>query len=249
MFQCETTSRLQPSPGRPAYLVLSDWLRQRILAGELRPGDRLPSENDPDEWHGLSRSTVREALRNLQSDHLVITTRGVTGGTFVSAPRPERVAGSLTTGLAFLAGTRTITIGELLDARGMLEVPAAALAAERRAEDDVSALAATIDDGRQATGDQVFATNRRFHTTVLEMSGNRLLEIMARPIFDVLRSQVSRSQVPASYWQAIHDDHADVADAIEREDSAGAAEAMRSHIDRLRVTYSDLIAPGDEATT
>ena len=70
----------------PAYQTLADDLRAQIVAGRLRPGERLPTEPQLCARFGLSRSTVREALRLLASQHLIVTTRGVTGGSFVAQP-------------------------------------------------------------------------------------------------------------------------------------------------------------------
>ncbi|HEY3480196.1 MAG TPA: GntR family transcriptional regulator, partial [Streptomyces sp.] len=77
----------------PAYQLLSDALRARIITGELKPGEKLPVEPDLSTQYGVSRSTVREALRLLASQNLIITTRGVAGGSFVAYPKPQQVAG------------------------------------------------------------------------------------------------------------------------------------------------------------
>src|SRR5438876_352461 len=69
--------------GISSYQALADGLRAQITSGKLRPGDRLPTEPQLCAQSGLSRSTVREALRLLTSQNLIVTTRGVTGGSFV----------------------------------------------------------------------------------------------------------------------------------------------------------------------
>src|ERR1051325_7951226 len=70
----------------PAYQLLADELRADITSGRLQPGERLPPEPELCVKTGVSRSTVREALRLLARQHLIVTTRGVTGGSFVSHP-------------------------------------------------------------------------------------------------------------------------------------------------------------------
>ena len=72
----------------PAYRLLADDLRAQITSGRLVPGDRLPTEPQLCQRSGVSRSTVREALRLLASQHLIVTTRGVSGGSFVAHPSP-----------------------------------------------------------------------------------------------------------------------------------------------------------------
>ena len=71
---------------------LSEDLRRRILAGDLALGDRLPSEPELALQYGVSRSTVREALRVLESQNLVVTTRGATGGSWINHPNREQIA-------------------------------------------------------------------------------------------------------------------------------------------------------------
>ena len=87
-------ARLGPDPSaalrvnrvQPAYQQVADQLRDRILDGSVAAGDRLPTEVELSEIFGVSRSTVREALRVLASRGLIRTTRGTTGGTFFGLP-------------------------------------------------------------------------------------------------------------------------------------------------------------------
>ncbi len=240
MFSAEATSQYRSRSDGPAYARLSESIRHRILTGDLKPGDRLPSENDLAQRSGFGRSTVREALRHLESEHLITTVRGVTGGTFVSAPQPERVAESLTASLEFLTGTRAIAIAELLDARELLEVPAAARAAARCDQAGIGLLEATLSEERRLDDEGIFDTNRRFHSVVLHMSGNQLLEMMARPVFEVLRARFSRADAPPSYWRHVDDDHRAIAGAITAGDPEAAAAAMQEHLTLLHTTYSAL---------
>jgi DNA-binding FadR family transcriptional regulator len=83
---------IESSVRTPAYQLLADDLRTRITSGRLRPGQRLPTEPELCAEAGVSRSTVREALRLLSSQHLIVTTRGVTGGSFVAAHRAFHTA-------------------------------------------------------------------------------------------------------------------------------------------------------------
>ena len=111
----------------PAYRTISDSIRNDILARRLVPGDQLPIETDLAERFGVSRSTVREALRELASQNLVETTRGATGGTFVVVPSTDTLARSLTIGIEMLASSADLRVEEMLEARELLEVPAARL--------------------------------------------------------------------------------------------------------------------------
>ena len=116
----------------PAYQLLADELREEITSGRLQPGERLPPEPELCVRTGVSRSTVREALRLLASQHLIVTTRGVTGGSFVSHPDAEQLSEALSTGLTLLTHSAGLGMADLLELRRALEIPAAGLAAARR---------------------------------------------------------------------------------------------------------------------
>ena len=132
---------------KPAYQQVADQLRSLILSGELGPGDRLPVESEMSTTFGVSRSTVREALRSLSAQNLVYTSRGVTGGTFIADASPPVLSASLETGLSLLNGAEAITLAELLEAREMFEVPATRLAARRRT--DAASRCTARGDGRR----------------------------------------------------------------------------------------------------
>lgn len=227
---------------QPAYASVADHLRRRIVSGELAAGQRLPSEALLQEAFGVSRSTVREALRMLASQRLVSTTRGVTGGTTVEAPDPGDVAEMLSTSLALLSQTESCTVVELLEVRELLEVPAARLAAQRRTDVQLARLSAAVPG---TDGDQpptTYEVNRSLHELVLEASGNRLLPMLTQPLFEVMRTRFLRDRAPAGFWDAVHDDHGSVVEAIAARDAEGAAAAMATHLARLRETYEAIDA-------
>src|SRR5215212_4514192 len=120
--------------------MLADALRARILTRELLPGQRLPIEPDLADEYDVSRSTVREALRVLASQGLVITTRGVSGGSFVAYPSPKQMSDYLHASLGLFAESEDLAVDALLEARDLLEVPAAGLAALRRTASDLDTL-------------------------------------------------------------------------------------------------------------
>src|SRR5690349_832064 len=102
-----------------------------VLSGRPRDG-RLPSETELSIKFGVSRSTVREAIRTLASQGLVYTVRGVNGGLRVARPKPTDVSDLLSANLTLLTLSDGCSVAELLEARELLEIPAAKLAATRR---------------------------------------------------------------------------------------------------------------------
>lgn len=224
----------------PAYQQVAEQLTTLVLAGDLIPGQRLPVESELAAEFGVSRSTVREALRTMSAQNLVVTMRGVAGGTFVVHPKPEEVSDYLEASIGLLSGSRTVTLDELLEARKLLELPAARLAADRRTSDDLEALEAALADPGDVAAGHRFEGNRSFHAAVLTACGNALLLVMTAPVFGVLRTHVLRDLAPADFWHQVDRDHRAIADAIAARDGDRAAAEMAAHLDHLRGTYLSL---------
>lgn len=220
----------------PAYRDLADRLRALIVDGRLAPGDRLPVEPALSAQYGVSRGTVREALRVLSSQGLIETRRGVAGGSFVQRPDPEQISESLETSLGLLAGTGGMSVAQLLELRELLEVPAAGLAAVRRSDAHLTALRASV--GRVPADSDVYGRNRDFHTTVLDAAGNPLLGVVTRPVFQLMQTRFLRDLAPGRFWTRVDRDHREILGHLESRDADGAREATRSHLHRLRATYT-----------
>ena len=239
LYSDEVDATRDKSDSAPAYSRVAAQLRTMILSGEVAPGQRLPVEADLAERFSVSRSTIREALRVLTSEHLVATTRGVTGGTFVSEPRADAIAGTLATSIDFLTTGSDVTAEELLEAREALEVPAARLAASRRTSQHLRSLALALPEETDVDRLHRFEGNRSFHDAVMEASGNRILSVLAGPLYTVLRDRFLRDRPPRSFWQEVMDHHHRIYDAIASGDAEAAATAMVAHFESMRVAYSD----------
>lgn len=220
---------------RPAYQVLADELRRRIVEGELHVGDRLPGEAELSVEQGVSRSTVREAIRLLEAQQLVVTTRGTTGGSFVVESRPDRLEPALGASLDLMVAHESVTLEQVLEARELLEVPAVVLAASRCTEAQLAEMRACVAEGRTA--------NERFHTLVLEAAGNPLFPMMLRPLFAVLRARMTRDRGRDDYWETVDHDHRRILELIEAGDGEAAAVEMRGHLDNLATIYRAIERP------
>lgn len=225
---------------RPAYEQVADQLLDLLVQGSLVPGDRLPVEADLASSFGVSRGTVREALRVLASRNLVYSVRGATGGTFVAECDPAALSAYLETGLGLLSGAEAISLDELLEARQLLEVPAARLAAERRTKEDIELLKKALDEEQAPKSGIKYQAHRRFHVVLLEASGNRLLHLMTLPIFGVIRSRFVIQPSETELWHDINHDHSEMLQIIIDGDGDRAAEAMTEHLIKLNSTYRAL---------
>ena len=165
---------------RKAYERIAAGLRDQILSGELARDERLPVESELARTFGVSRPTVREALRLLTAQNLVVTAKGRTGGSYVSAPSPAHISEYIRSGLDLLADGRRVSLEELLETRELLEVPAARLAALRRNEQQLTELESTVPAQiLKLSPSEQFAFNEQFHSVVIQAAGNTLLAIAA----------------------------------------------------------------------
>lgn len=233
----EPTTGDAPVKNGPAYAVLAEHLRNRILSGELQPGVRLPGEAELTAEFGVGRSTIREALRSLASQNLITTTRGVTGGSFVAAPSVGHISAHLETGVALMAAAETVTVAQLMEVRNLMEVPAAGMAAFRRTDEHLEQLEASIFDPHSLQGPETFAKNQEFHLVLLRATDNPLLELITAPVFRVLSSRFGREHAPQGFWQCVDHDHRAILDVVAAGDSMAAMDLMRRHLDNLGDSY------------
>ncbi|MGU3584605.1 FadR/GntR family transcriptional regulator [Rhodococcus sp. C26F] len=233
----ESTTGDAPVKNGPAYAVLAEHLRNRILSGELQPGARLPGEAELTAEFGVGRSTIREALRSLASQNLITTTRGVTGGSFVAAPSVGHISAHLETGVALMAAAETVTVAQLMEVRNLMEVPAAGMAAFRRTDEHLEQLEASIFDPHSLQGPETFAKNQEFHLVLLRATDNPLLELITAPVFRVLSSRFGREHAPEGFWQCVDHDHRAILDVVAAGDSMAAMDLMRRHLDNLGDSY------------
>ncbi|QMW66247.1 FadR family transcriptional regulator [Mumia sp. ZJ1417] len=223
---------------KPAYQQVADQLRTLVLRGELVSGDRLPSEAEMVVHFGVSRSTVREALRVLSSQGLVETRRGVTGGTFVSDVVAEHVSALLEASLGLMTGRDRLSLHDMLEAREILEVPSARLAASRREDAHLAALRDALDRELVSRGREGrFVEHRTFHQVIVEAAQNPMLSIVAEPVFRVLRAQFLEPGVVEDAYAGVDEDHEAIFVAIAEQDAEEAARLMAEHLIRLRGVY------------
>src|ERR1700678_4563061 len=126
-------------------------LRRQIVTGELREGDALPPENALMEQFGISRPTLREAFRILESEHIIVIKRGARGGAHVLVP-DAGAAGRYACALLQYRGT---TLADLYEARAYLEAAAVETLATKRTAADLCRLDAAIADSEAALPDPI----------------------------------------------------------------------------------------------
>lgn len=161
---------------RPRQQV-EERIRAAILAGELRSGERLPSEAELARQFGVSRTTVREALRSLSAANLITKTPGAAGGSFVRSVDYRSLGAVLQESMHNLLALGSVDFEEVAIVRQHLEVPSVRLAASHRSDQDLALLRAIVDRQRTTSVDDpdVPKLDEQFHTTIAQASGNRVL--------------------------------------------------------------------------
>ncbi|MEV6298358.1 FadR/GntR family transcriptional regulator [Actinoplanes sp. NPDC051861] len=220
----------------PAYQQLADELRADITSGRLQPGERLPPEPELCVKIGVSRSTVREALRLLASQHLIVTTRGVTGGSFVAHPDATQLADGLSTGFALLAHSAHVGLADLLELRRALEVPAAGLAAIRRTDGNLTELRGALFDPAIDDFDTMLAAHSVFHRAIAKATCNPLFELVGSPLYQASYGEEVTGGLPDGYWNRIDADHRLLLSCIAMQDAEGATRAAAQHLDYIAET-------------
>jgi DNA-binding GntR family transcriptional regulator len=199
-----------------------DELRERILTGRLKPGDRLV-ERELAEDLGVSRVPVREAIRSLEAEG------------FVVVQSPRRVV---------VRQLARVDVEELFDVREALESLAAGLAAARAGKPELRRLERLLADAARATsrGDaaRIPVLNSRFHDEIVAIAGNGLLTSLLQPLEGRLRWLTSQNE----HWSDLLDEHHRLVDAIASGDEARAREFAAEHVRvnrevTLRELFSD----------
>ena len=174
---------------------------------------------------------MREALRLLASQHLIITTRGVTGGSFVAHPDAEQLADGLAAGFTLLTNSADVGLADVLELRRAIEVPAAGLAAQRRTEGHLIELGGALFDPAVDVLDTMMAAHAAFHMAVAKASGNPLFELVVRPFYHASFGEAVTGNLPAGYWTQIDADHRRLLECVRARDVEAATRAATAHID------------------
>jgi GntR family transcriptional regulator, transcriptional repressor for pyruvate dehydrogenase complex len=216
---------------RSAPEEVADAIRAWMFGRGLQPGDRLGREEDLAQRFGVSRPTLREALRLLSSAHLIRATKGPGGGIFVAATPEQGIGRSVTDSVASMLSADSIDLDELIETRMLLEVPLAGLAAQRASEDDVAALRALLEAAGDSTqGDAFRGFDTRLHGLIAEIADNRLARAFTQWIGQVLQPPLHVLIEPAVVDAVVVEQHRDIVRAIERGDPPAAERAMREHL-------------------
>ncbi|PPJ18234.1 GntR family transcriptional regulator [Nocardia nova] len=167
---------------KTAELVAAE-LRRLIIRGTLSAGEALPPESELIEQFGVSRPTLREAFRVLESESLIVIRRGANGGARVQPPRREvaaRYAG-------FILEYQGATVRDVYEARTFLEVPSVGRLARCRTDADLALLNDALDrDDRDCDPQEAIRVHSEFHQLVVQLAGNATLAVLSDMVHHII---------------------------------------------------------------
>lgn len=200
---------------------------ERLILKKLHPGDKLPSERELAETLGVSRSSIRDAIRSLELMGMVEPRQGA--GTIVREISSESLANPLANALK----RKEELVSELLDFRKMLEPPLAARAATRVSPDEISEMEEILQrqQEKQSLGEAAVSEDAEFHYSIALASGNSVVLKVLDILMDLLRGTRERSLQVEGRPQKSLAGHRRILAALKRHDAEAAKAAMRRHIE------------------
>ncbi|NMP21415.1 FadR/GntR family transcriptional regulator [Sulfobacillus harzensis] len=207
-------------------------IQTAVFSGKLKVGDRLPNERDLGEIFGVSRATLREALRLLEALGVVEVRRGAQGGTFIVEPGPER-AGLL---LGAFIHFRHATSEDLNEFRGTFEAETASWAARRATREESQGLYELLEElrrvGPTGTWDAFVDLDLKIHFKIAEISKNQIRIAIMQGIHEVFRRSslaIARNDSPG--WRDQQEKEiGEVIQAIAEHRHDDARQLMQHHV-------------------
>lgn len=222
---------------KTAELVARE-LRNRIVRGELKEDDTLPAETDLMAQFSISRPTLREALRILESESLLTVTRGSRGGPRVHAPDPRVAARHL----GYVLQNRGTTLADLYSTRLLLEPSAARFVAIYAKDRAPALLRSIVERQKQSINDEAEFTRAAasFHKALMELTENHALILFMGMLNHIYERHVSTTAISASINQTdasskkrVIKTHEKLIELIEGDDPDRVAKFWRTHLENI----------------
>ncbi|HDZ90718.1 MAG: FadR family transcriptional regulator [Deltaproteobacteria bacterium] len=196
-------------------------IRDSILSGLLKPGDRLASEKELMTQFQVSKATMREALRVLEVMGLVEIRKGTAGGAFVAEVDMKTTINSIINFIHF----KPISVRDITMLRYLIEPGVARMAALKRSERDISNLRGIIGKG-VVEGEAEVIREIGFHRYLARMTGNTILILLIDFVDNLLSTIKTTLDLDPGFYHNVRASHEAILECLIRKDSAGAGRAM-----------------------
>jgi len=219
-----------------AYQDVVEQIQEAIMEGTLKPGSMLPAERELKEQFGISRGTLREALRVLEQKGLIEIRTGVAGGSIIREVNSEK----LSENLGLLIRNRAVSLRDLAEFREGMEGGVAALAAQRGGEQDIAALQGMLavaqghlKEGRKGW-DAFVRTDEQIHMALARMSGNPLFITVLTSVYHNIHTYYE-NYLPwnNALLQENFNDLCCIVAAVSERDAERARETAQGHVRRF----------------
>jgi GntR family transcriptional regulator, transcriptional repressor for pyruvate dehydrogenase complex len=221
------TSQIDPIDVASAYQVVTERIRHAIHIGTYLPGDKLPSERLLAEQLGVSRTTIREAIRVLEAEGYLVSKRGATGGITVLDQSTDEER------LRPLLAQRMPELEQAFEFRIAVEGEATRLAAIRRTKSEMAKMRAAYEEmsgGRETARFRAADTN--FHLAVADAAGNTFMREAIENVRAFTWMPIDR--LITGVFRSANDHHIQILEAIEKQDPEAAKQAAIAHIEAAR---------------
>ena len=211
-----------------ASSAIAEQIRTAIVTGRLKAGDRLSPERELAEQFGVSRVTVRDALRSLEAMGLIEVKVGARGGAFVTAPTGSKVAQTMSDMMLMSATTPE----DIVEARLIVELGTVTLACARATEEDVAALRELCERGSEALAAGTYSRDLSwdFHARLANAAHNGAVDGLTQSFRSSLSLHPMRVREGARAFERTVAEHLRIVEALERGDGAAARAEMAEHL-------------------
>jgi GntR family transcriptional regulator, transcriptional repressor for pyruvate dehydrogenase complex len=211
-----------------ASSAIADQIRTAIVSGRIRAGERLSPERELAEQFGVSRVTVRDALRSLEAMGLLEVRVGARGGAFVTTPTGSRVAQAMSDMVMMAA----LSPEDIVESRLIVELGTVTLACARATDDDFERLRELDARGRAALADGTYTreVSWEFHSLLALAAHNGAVEGLTQSFRSSLSMHPVRAREGAKAHAATVEEHSRIREALEARDARAARHEMAMHL-------------------
>jgi GntR family transcriptional repressor for pyruvate dehydrogenase complex len=232
-------------------------IREAIVNGALKVDQKLPTEEELAERFGVSRPTIREALKRLAAQNLIHTRRGPAGGSFVKKPSLEDMRGQLSSMAAVLLTIGEFNLSDIVETRHELETVCCRLAASRNSADgsgmesQLKEMEAELQTQRnpQMTDAEFCASVVRFHCLIVDATQNPLLRFLVTAMMEIMEPVLNLVVYRFRERQFIVERHYEILEALKAQDPIRAVAALDRMMEYLRQKYTMALELGGENKT
>ena len=218
-----------PIKNKRMFELVTEEIREVILSGSLKPGEKLPSERELSLQMKVGRSVIREALRFLELSGLVYIRQGASGGIFVKKPD----ATILTRSFSDLVRLGEINIDQLTEARLMIEKSVIQLVMKKnKTKEDYKPADDVIDSAfeKYEKGANFKIDNFAFHMVLAQLSRNPILIFMVNSIMPIFSRFVEKMEAPIEHCRKILESHKEILEEMKKGNISSANDKIEQHI-------------------